>query len=377
MKYLNTKQAKGLIEKYINGKCSKAEEQLLESFLDSYQNESLTEYNLNFKESIEEELWTKIIDKRKTKSHTKIRQLFSSDWLRYAAVFVGFAMILQFYLSKDPSQDDSLIIKEEMVILQTGLGKSNLNENANGQITNKTGDVIAVQQGDVLKYQKDKTLMDIIYNELKIPKGKTFKLVLSDGTKVHLNADTNIRFPVNFIHGKKREIFLNGEAYFEVAKDEANPFIVSAKDLQVQVLGTHFNVSSYDGSVQHTVLVEGSVSVSNHGISTIQKEPMVIKPGQKASLVPDGLNINEVDVEDYISWTQNLLVFNEQLFPDIVKKIERRYNVEIDNQYTDLDTTRFTGKFKNETILQLMDTFKESANFKYQIKEGKIIITNK
>tara|TARA_R110002033_G_scaffold98450_2_gene146682 strand:+ start:1095 stop:2228 length:1134 start_codon:yes stop_codon:yes gene_type:complete len=377
MKYVNPKKAKHLIEKYLNGKCSGAEERLLESFLDSYQNDSYTGSSFDFKESIEEELWNKIIHKRKTQNHSKIRKLFSQNWVRYAAVFVGLALVLQFYFKQANNQDDSLNINEEMIVLQTANEKNNLNENVNGQITNESGNVIAIQQGDVLKYQKDKNSTDLVYNELKVPKGKTFKLVLSDGTQIHLNADTNIRFPVNFISGKNREVYLDGEAYFEVAKDETNPFIVQAKDLQVQVLGTHFNVSSYDDSIKHAVLVEGSVSVSNHGINTIQKEPMIIKPGQKASLVPDGLDINVVDVEDYISWTQNLLVFNNQSFPEIVKKIERRYNVEIENQYSELDTTRFTGKFKNETILQLMDTFKESANFNYQIKNGKIIITNK
>src|SRR5690606_33339068 len=134
----------------------------------------------------------------------------------------------------------------------------------------------------------------------------------------------------------------------EVTQDKSNPFVVLADEMAVTVLGTHFNVSSYEGSKQHTVLVEGSVSVDNLSAEESNQKTIVIKPGQKAIMVPEGLNVNEVDVEQYIGWTHNLLMFQDELFPEIIEKIERKYNVEIVNNFTELNTARFNGKFGDE-----------------------------
>lgn len=376
MKYVNKKQAQSLFEKYLNGECSQDEERLLEAFLESYQDDSKIWTDWGFDASKKQEIWDKIrLHTLHDKKHT-IGRVYNPNWIKYAAVVVGITLVSLFYF-KNTVQDRLLPVDDEMVVLQTGKGKNNLSENSAGDITDKNGEVIASQQGGVLKYKKSPVLQELVYNEISVPKGKTFKLVLSDGTQVHLNAGTNLRFPVNFVPGNFREVFLKGEAYFEVARDEENPFVVRANDMEVKVLGTHFNVSSYEGSEQHAVLIEGSVSVSNrknsHGVS----EPIVIKPGQKASMVPEGLDVEEVDVGDYIAWTQDILIFNDESFPEIIKKIERRYNVEIQNNYAELTTARFNGKFNEESIIDLMNTFKESANFDYQINNGKIIINKK
>ena len=94
-------------------------------------------------------------------------------------------------------------------------------------------------------------------------------------------------------------------------------------------------------------------------------------------MMDNGMAVNEVNVKDYIGWTQNVLTFSDELFPNIIKKIERRYSVTIVNNYPELDNARFNGKFKNESIISLMNTFKESANFEYEIEKGKIVINKK
>ncbi|MFD2099229.1 FecR family protein [Flagellimonas iocasae] len=377
MKYPSKKQAKGLFEKYLNGNCTPEEERLLESFLDSYQDDSNTWTDLHFNETVKMHIWEKLKKQAQPKTTPKVRKLHGLAWIKYAAVFIGLVFALFSYFKYNAKDEKLLKIEEEMIVLHTDEGKSNLSEKSAGEITNKSGKVIAAQQGGVLKYQKDNALKELVYNEISVPRGKTFKLILSDGTRVHLNAGTRMRFPINFLVGENREVFLSGEAYFEVERDEKSPFIVQANDLEVKVLGTHFNVSSYQGAAEHAVLVEGSVQVNNNGSMATNFKPLVIKPGQKASLVPDGLNINEVDVEDYIGWTQDLLIFNDNSFLEIIQKIERRYNVEIENNYVELNSARFNGKFSEESIIDLMNTFKESANFDYQINDGKIIINKK
>ncbi|RIV72374.1 FecR family protein [Flagellimonas aequoris] len=377
MKYLNKKQAQSLFEKYLKGECSPEEERLLETFLDSYQDDSKIWTDWGFDASKKQEIWDKIKQQTGNEKKYAIGRVYHHDWIKYAAVVVGITLVSLFYFKNSTAEGHLLPVDEEMVVLQTGEGKNNLSENSAGDILDKDGKVIASQEGGVLSYKKNSLSKELVYNEINVPKGKTFKLVLSDGTQVYLNAGTNLRFPISFVPGNLREVFLEGEAYFEVTRDEENPFVVQSNDMQVKVLGTHFNVSSYEGSEQHAVLVEGSVSVSHQGSSMEISEPLVIKPGQKASLVPEGLDVKEVDAGDYIAWTQDILIFNDESFPEIIKKIERRYNVEIQNNYTELTSARFNGKFNEESIIDLMNTFKESANFDYQINDGKIIINKK
>lgn len=377
MRHLSKKEAKSLFEKYLNGKCTVAEEELLESFLESYQDDRHDWSDLDFNETIKQQVWERLKSKVITNEEGSVRKIYSASWLKYAAVFIGLTLaFMSNYLFSIPKEELNKM-EGEMIVLQTGKGKNNLNENRAGEITNESGKVIAYQHKGVLTYKKDSTIKDIVYNEISVPKGKTFKLVLSDGTNVHLNAGTRLKFPVNFLPDGNRKVFLAGEAFFKVERNEQLPFIVMANELEVEVLGTQFNVSSYEGSTYHTVLVEGSVKVSNNGAKAVNFAPMVIKPGQKASLVHEGLNINEVDVEDYIGWTKDILIFNDDSFTEIIQKIERRYNVEVQNNYTELDKARFHGKFKEESIIDLMDTFKESAGFDYKIGDGKIIINKK
>lgn len=378
MKYLNKKQAKRLFDKYLNKECTPEERQLVESYLESHQEGSIDWSNTDFKMEVEEQLWEKIKAQTTDKEIPKVKPLYSRNWLKYAAIFVGAAFAAFAYFQYSGGKQESLDIKEEMVVLQTDMGQDKpLDDNTTGEVKDKSGKVIASLQGGVLKYKKNDSDTELVFNEIDVPLGKTFKLVLSDGTFVHLNAGTHLRFPVGFRPEGNREVFLSGEAYFEVAKNESSPFIVQANDMEVTVLGTHFNVSSYKDETQHTVLVEGSVSVNNRNMASAAQGSHVIKPGQKAIMVPDGLKVNEVDVEDYIGWTQNILVFKDELFPEIIQKIERKYNVEIENNYVALDTARFNGKFGDESIISLMNTFKESANFDYKIQDGKILINKK
>lgn len=378
MKYLKKKEAKNLFEKYLNGNCSLEERRLVDNFLDSYQVDSRDGNDSGFHLGVEEKLWQKI--REKTLTEKKIRPFgLEKSWLKYAAVIIGVAVSLLAFHRFNSQGGENLDIKPGVVVLHTANGSNNLSENETGTIADGAGNPIASVEEGALRYKKDLSTKEkeVEYHAIEVPLGKTYKLFLSDGTLVHLNAGTNLRFPIKFIPNTKREVFLNGEAYFEVIRDQANPFMVMAGDMEVTVLGTHFNVSSYKGDKQHTVLVEGSVSVDNLGANPSFQRSIVIKPGQKAIMVPEGLNVNEVDVEDYIGWIRNILTFNNELFPDIISKIERKYNVEIENNFKELDTARFNGKFGEESIISLMDTFKESANFDYVIKAGKIIINKK
>src|SRR5690606_35926115 len=152
-------------------------------------------------------------------------------------------------------------IKGNQITLQLDNGKVEvINEDDLRRILDTEGSEVGFQNGNQLNYNKGYGSEKLIYNELNIPNGKKFNLVLSDGTKVSLNSGSSIKFPVQFLPGQNREVTLTGEAYFEVKKDSVDPFIVHVADLKVRVLGTEFNLSSYPEDKEVTaVLVQGSV----------------------------------------------------------------------------------------------------------------------
>lgn len=374
---MNSKKAKKLFNKYVSGECSERERELLESFLDSFQDTHRLRSELQFDEELKTKIWTKIKAGTAERKVEKVRRLSFAGLLKYAAVIAGISIGIYFWAYSEKEAAPSLVINEEMVVLKTATEANNIDEGANGQISNASGKVIASQKGNLLTYLKDSMVRELVYNEIKVPRGKTFKLLLSDGTSIHLNASTTLRFPINFKEGEDRKVFLDGEAFFDVAKDENHPFLVNANGMDVSVLGTVFNINSYADTKSHAVLVEGSVSVRERGANDVLGVEQIIVPGQKATVVGGNIKVEEVDVNDYTGWTQDLLIFNDESFADIVRKIERKYNVDIKNNYPELTPVRFNGKFREETITDLMDTFKESAGFDYHIQDNKIIINKK
>ncbi|MEQ8809373.1 MAG: DUF4974 domain-containing protein [Imperialibacter sp.] len=372
---MDAKQARALFNKYVNNECSPEERELLEKYLDSFQDDSLELSDLNFDEKIKPKMWSKIMSETTKEKQPVVRALSFSSLLKYAAVIAGIAIGVAIWANLHNTNDQSLVIGDDKVVLRTSKGTSNeIVIGSISQINDDEGSVIASQEGDVIVYKPKSDIKQLVFNEIEVPRGKTFKVVLSDGTSVHLNSGTIFKFPVNFIQGEERKVFLTGEAYFEVAKDPDHPFLVNTSGMDVRVLGTHFNVSSYEGSVAHTVLIEGSVAVQEKDGGNIVGTEKVIVPGQKASLVSGNIEVQEVDVEDYMGWMRNVLIFNDEPFSEIVKKIERRYNVEIKNDYKELAPVRFNGKFDNETVIDLLETFRASAGFDYHISDNKVII---
>ena len=160
-----------------------------------------------------------------------------------------------------------------------------------------------------------------------------------------------LTYPSHFNGALKREVFLRGEGYFKVAKNKNIPFIVKTETLDTRVYGTEFNVSAYKSdSVTEVVLVEGSVGVK--GVTktpTSSNKYLVIKPSQKASKkrALNILEIEKVDVKPYISWKVGVLAFNNENIANIFQKLERKFNVKIKNNYSDLYKHSYTGVFKS------------------------------
>lgn len=167
------------------------------------------------------------------------------------------------------------------------------------------------------------------YTTMVVPYGKRTEIILPDSTKVWLNAGSYLTFSKNFM-GKKREVFLQGEAFFEVTHMNQKPFYVYADDMQVKVLGTSFNVSSYkDDEVSSAVLVEGKIELTPLGRATFQKQ--VLSTGITATFNKTNgkLGLESAGAQDHIAWTRKRLVLKSAPLPDLIRKLERVYNAEI------------------------------------------------
>jgi ferric-dicitrate binding protein FerR (iron transport regulator) len=159
-------------------------------------------------------------------------------------------------------------------------------------------------------------------NKLVVPYGKRSKIQLSDGTQVWLNSGSSLEFPSTF-SGEKREVLLTGEMYIEVAPDKNRPFYVHTSSYDVKVYGTKFNISSYTGSPSSVVLVKGSVSLQSAG-----EQELFLSPNEQAVYLDSGtFHTQKVDVETYISWKEGYLTFEDTLVTEVLKMIERYYNL--------------------------------------------------
>lgn len=190
----------------------------------------------------------------------------------------------------------------------------------------KDGTFISIDSA-AINYQLAQTNTPVeeeIYNTVDIPHGGEYSLTLSDGTKVYLNSMSTLRFPVRFI-GDKRVVELTGEAYFEVSKN-TSPFIVKVNNMEIEVLGTAFNVSAYKGETHHATLINGAVKVHLKTGDTC-----VLKPSEQAYVKPgsDNLNVREVDVAQYVSWVNGKIYFKDERLEDIMNTLSRWYDMQI------------------------------------------------
>ena len=230
---------------------------------------------------------------------------------------------------------------------------------------------VATSSQGIVYEEYGKGMVTEEYNKLTTPVGGEYSLVLSDGTKVFLNADSELKYPVEFSDGK-RIVDLKGEAYFEVHKDSLRPFIVRMNGAEVTVLGTSFNVNTYgdDGQI-YTTLVNGSVRVSS--VKNGQAE--VLKPGlQSVMNVQSGLlTVRKVDVEPYVAWREGRFVFRAMTLDLIMRQLQRWYDFEVFYQNSELKDYEFRGVIKRDMDLdKVLSVIKATTNVDFEVK-GKVI----
>jgi transmembrane sensor len=209
------------------------------------------------------------------------------------------------------------------------------------------------------------------------PKGSISEMILPDGSVIFLNADSRIKYSMEGNEGN-REVFLQGEAWFDVTKNKEKPFVVHTSTYDVNVTGTQFNIKAYDSESEVTTTLEkGQVTIHSTDNFKITEE-IVLKPGEQMIFDKGSKNmtIKSVNTKWFTSWKENKLIFVNMSMKDLVALLNRRYGVEIEVQNKQILDLHFDGTIKNESVTEILDIMKKTLPINYEIKGQKIEITN-
>jgi ferric-dicitrate binding protein FerR (iron transport regulator) len=220
---------------------------------------------------------------------------------------------------------------------------------------------------------------NMVFQEIKASFGTQAKVELADGTIVFLNSGSRLRFPQSFDHQKRRLVILDGEGYFNVAKDASIPFVVQTSELDVKVTGTTFNINAYnDNPYVDIALVEGSVVLMDKNLD-LNKKLMDLSPNQVATLNCSSRELSKQAVNDlykYTAWINGRIVFYGDPIQTVVKKLEKWYNVEIVIADKSLENYEFTGTFIDESLEQILSILSRTSPMTFEMQPIKKQIDN-
>jgi ferric-dicitrate binding protein FerR (iron transport regulator) len=257
--------------------------------------------------------------------------------------------------------------------------KIDLNNANNGFVANQLGFKVKKTADDKLIYEPRGTGVvgggrnKLLYNTITTPRAGQYEVELSDGTRVWLNAETTLKYPVRFTAGE-RKVELTGEAYFEVAHNKTLPFRVATAEQTITVLGTHFNIKGYmDEQTIATTLIEGSVSVFDR----ISGQNEILVPGKQANIKRgDGvISIADASIDEVMAWKNGYFVFDNQDIKDVMRLVSRWYDVDVDFKLS--KSVRFGGTFsKSSDLKELLKNFALLGNLHFELKERRITVSN-
>ena len=301
-------------------------------------------------------------------------------WYRWVAAVMLPVMVAAGYFIREMKRD-SLQQGVEIASIEPGKSKAilRLGNNRVLEITKERETHVDVAEGIAatnnssgMIYPEQVATGKTEYNVLEIPRGGEYTVTLSDGTVVHLNSGSELRYPVAF-GAERREVFLSGEGYFEVVKDSVRPFFVNADKLKIRVYGTSFNVNTYDLENIQTVLVEGKIGIQTMNMNT----EYMVKPGQLALYNQEKgtMEILNVDVQLYVAWKDHEFMFDDESLEKIMNRLSLWYDVDVFFQTASLKQLHFTGHLgRYDDISHILDAISGVTQVKFSVKGRTIIV---
>ena len=377
-----------LIQLYLTGDLSEEEKVKLEDWIrrDSSRKRLFDEIceernvvrDLEVYERVNKEsAWEKVVCRGNIKLQHSPRRL---GWYRWVAAVMLPVMVAAGYFIREMKRD-SLQQGVEIASIEPGKSKAilRLGNNRVLEITKERETHVDVAEGIAatnnssgMIYPEQVATGKTEYNVLEIPRGGEYTVTLSDGTVVHLNSGSELRYPVAF-GAERREVFLSGEGYFEVVKDSVRPFFVNADKLKIRVYGTSFNVNTYDLENIQTVLVEGKIGIRE---TNSDVEYSVI-PGQLALYNQEKgtMEILNVDVQLYVAWKDHEFMFDDESLEKIMNRLSLWYDVDVFFQTASLKQLHFTGHLgRYDDISHILDAISGVTQVKFSVKGRTIIV---
>ena len=307
--------------------------------------------------------------------------------MRYVAVLVTIMLIgVAVYQVVDcrKEDDNGLLARKQPMSMKGGYraylelvtGERLVLDSTSNVTTRIEGAVIkAENKGTVIvdEQKTDSVTESVEYNRLVIPRGGEYKIVLADGSQVWINSQSVLEFPACFV-GKERRVRLQGEAYFEVTKDTARPFIVEANGMEVKVYGTQFNVNTRRDDQIQTTLVEGAVSVKPKGLAEV-----MLKPNQQAvfNKFAGRVTVRDVDVLSYVAWQRGNYYFENKSIGEILDELSLWYDIQVFFMNNEVRNERFSGYLpRYEEIDELLSLIEKTSHVRFEIK-GRVIVVRK
>lgn len=301
-------------------------------------------------------------DLQALKQRQPVKRMFPWKSVAAAAVVLIAVAYFLFPRSSNKPQIAQQKISKPQISLLTGNGQS-VTLDTSGTIA--LGNTTLSTSGNTLKY----TSADTVQNTLLVPAGKNYKLVLSDGTEVWLNAATRLRFPFHF-SGSSRDVYIDGEAYFKVAKDADHPFIVHTPLTKVEVLGTAFNVNTYEAGNVQTALVEGRVIARS-----ANGESQDLRPGYKADYrSARGFATHPFDQEEVLSWMNGVYYFHSMPLTELVGLASRFYGIHIILDEKKFAGVATTGLMDRNKLNDFLNDLQTTAHITYQLSGDELYI---
>lgn len=396
MKKLHTDKgfrAAYLIGRYLQGSIAQQENEELQAWLNSSdQNRQLFEELLSV-EALENQLqqfentdssmgWQRLQEKISSRtSRGRRKKSLKAWWRSVAALLVLSLAAWQLFqhtagkLGGKPTlasgyREDALPGARKAMLLLSN-GSTVALDNGTDSLFTESGNTVQRTGGGSLVYTVGNRSSSTALNTLQIPVGGEYMLVLEDGTKVWLNAATVLRYPVQFTGSKRQVELLEGEAYFEVAKNKEKPFIVTANQMEIQAIGTAFDVNTYADldSALYTTLTEGKIKVVTSSGSTM------LLPGEQVKVSGAKAKVSTADVEAVTGWKRGLFVFNGAPLPQVMSQVARWYNVRVEYDSRFKEQKYFTGEIKrNVPVSKLLQMMELTGIASFKINEGKILV---
>lgn len=370
-----------LLNQYTNRNLSESEQGELNNWYHSL-NTNEEEFDLwvaemGGQENLTNSLYSNFQDDYLPKKQHKV---FTLQRVSIAATLLAFLSFGAYFLNnKKDSATQQPIVKtieinpgSDKATLTLANGSTiNLDERSNGELVNNTNLKISKRNnGEIFYEMKESGKENTGYNIVSTPKGGKFQIVLSDGTRVWLNAASSLKYPVKFA-ANERKVELTGEAYFEVAHNKSSPFKVLSDAQVVNVLGTHFNINSYqDDQTTKTTLFEGSVSIQ----SQLSNKSKVLTPGKQAVLSQNTFNIQNADLKEAIAWKEGFFKFNDLELHMIMNQIARWYDVDVVYQ-DNVKSKKFVGYISRaKNINEILNLLQATKSVKFKIEGRKVIV---